>query len=248
MINVVIIDDEEGCISNLQYYLAKYCPEIRVVAIGSTITDAEKICRAISFDIAFLDIELGDEDIFSLLSKFPEKKFEIIFVTAHENYALKACKIQAIDYILKPLLSAEIVKCYQKILIKYAIKNVDQKSTSLLKQPKLLLRQGDNVYLFSYEDIYCFKASGGYTQIAFDYRNKHTALTISKPIGDLEKEYNSEVLFRVHKSYLVNCNKIVEIIKGDVMTLKLSNNQIIPIAKRRIHEFLTFLDSRKNIV
>lgn len=239
-IKVAIIDDEPGCISNLQYYFSKYCPLFHVTATGNSADEALEILQHGKFDIAFLDIQLDKTDVFHVLEQAKARKFEIVFVTAFENYALKAVKAQALDYLLKPLLRTEVLACYQKILNRYSEKKIlDTESSG---NTKVLLRQGDKVLVVKLADIYYLKASGVYTQVLFDKDDKITSMTLSKPIGELEKDYDNSVFYRVHKSYLINYKKVKEVIKGEPVMIKMQNNTLIPVAKRRIHEFMSFLN------
>jgi len=243
MIDVIIIDDEPGCVSNLKYYLSKYCPEINIVAEGYTVTDAKNIIKTKTFDLAFLDIELMNENIFSLFNDNKQHNFDIVFVTAYESYAVKAFKVQAFDYLMKPLLKADVLECYKKILKRFADKK-NTLQTGNADASNLVLRNGEKVYVIKYEDVIYLKASGVYTQIAFEHAGKIKSITTSKPIGDLEKEYGHSFFFRVHKSYIINLNKIAEINKSDIVTVRIGYDLWIPVAKRRTREFFTFLETQ----
>jgi two-component system, LytTR family, response regulator len=94
-------------------------------------------------------------------------------------------------------------------------------------------------------DIYYLKANGVYTQMLFNYNGKQMSLIVSKPLGDLVQDYHTDLFYRVHKSYLINYRKVIEIVKGAVVQLKLENGLLIPVAKRRVHDFLIFFNSNK---
>lgn len=243
MIKAIIVDDEPGCISNLQYYLTKYCPQISIVATGGSIEEAKIICNEADFDIAFLDVEMGNDNTFSLLKNMTSHKFEIVFVTAFESYALKAFKVQALDYILKPLMKSDILDCYQKIIRRYAETHLQNSNQQGNEPGKLLIKQGDKVYVVKQTDVHYLKAHGVYTQVVFDYNGKHMSLTICKPIGDLEKDYDPTLFFRVHKSFLINQKKITGIVKGNY--IQMGKELLIPIAKRRAQDFLSFMEQNK---
>ncbi len=114
-IQVIIVDDEKGCITNLQHYIAKLCPDIVVIGTGSNLNEALNTVGNAHIDVAFLDIELVDDTIFSSLAGLNNINFKIVCVTAHQQYAIKAIKAEALDYILKPLLEDDILECYSKI-------------------------------------------------------------------------------------------------------------------------------------
>jgi two-component system LytT family response regulator len=244
-IKAIIIDDEPGCISNLQYHISRYCPLIEVVATATNIQDAKKIYGSSKFDVAFLDIEIGAKNAFSLLEQLCNYKFEIIFVTAFERYALKAFKVEALDYILKPLMKDDIIACYRKIIKRYTETHSYDDITENADDQKILFKYNEKTFVIKQSDIYYLKAKGVYTEASFIYNGKFTSLIICKPIGDLIGSYNKQLFYRVHKSYLINYKRIAEVIRGDNLSLKLENGLIVPVAKRRSHEFLTFFDINK---
>ncbi len=114
-INAIIVDDEDGCITNLNHYLSKLCPDIAIIAAGNTLKEAMEQAGAKKIDLAFLDVEIFNDNIFNLLAQNPDLDFKIVFVTAYQQYAIKAIKVEALDYILKPLLEDDILECYIKI-------------------------------------------------------------------------------------------------------------------------------------
>lgn len=243
MINAIIVDDEIGCVSNLKHFLAKYCPEINIVATANNIKDACHLFGSLSFDVAFLDIELGSDNMLNVLKDNSNRNFDIVFVTAYENYAVQAFKVEAADYLMKPLLRADIIDCYKKLLKKY-----DEQNNRVITEAdseKMMLKEGSNVYVVKQTDVYYLKAKGGYTEVAFDYEKKAKSLLLSKSLGDMEVTCNPKVFFRVHKSYLINYKKVNEIIKGDLTTIRLENGMIIPVAQRRIHAFIDFIQFQK---
>jgi two-component system LytT family response regulator len=114
-INAIIVDDEKGCISNLRDHLLKMCPDIYIIATGTSLQEALDQAAGQKVDLAFLDIELFNDNIFNSLPTSETINFKIVFVTAYAQYALKAIKVEALDYLLKPLADDEILECYAKI-------------------------------------------------------------------------------------------------------------------------------------
>jgi len=221
---------------------------MEVIATGKTIEQAKEILYGQKFDVAFLDIELFDENIFNAIDHLKEDLFNIVFVTAHEQYAVKAIKFHAFDYILKPLSKHEILDCYAK-LKKYVAKKIPDihHDNTLLKenitQRKIILKEGDKVFVIRVEDVYYMRAKGPYTLVTFNADNCQKQVTISKPLNQVEKEnVNNKTLYRAHKSYLVNIEKIKSIIKHNGLSIQMLNDEIIPIAKRRVSDFLSFLN------
>ena len=246
-IKAVIIDDEPHCVANLKHYITICCPDIDVIATGNTEKELYHVFDKENFDIAFLDVEIFNNNIFDLLAGIERIGCEIIFVTAYERYAVKAFRVDALDYILKPLLKADIQDCYLRIKKRLCEKSEMNSEANITADKatdtkKIVVKQGENLFIINQEDVYYLKARGVYTQLLFDQNGKQTVLTLTKPIGLLEKEYNSQFFYRIHKSYLLNVNKVAEVLKTAVVRVKVQNDTIIPIAKRRVNDFLSFLN------
>jgi len=245
-IRAIIVDDEPGCIANLQHHLATYCTAMRVVATASSIDSARKIINDNNFDVAFFDIHLFKENIFSLIEKLEQVNFEIVFVTAYDNFAIKAFKVAALDYLLKPLSKDDIVACYNKIRKKLNGERqsfIQEVNNDKHLQRKVILKQGEAVFVVKETEILYFKAKGFYTEIHFTYHGKPAMVLISKPISMLEKEYSSHIFFRIHKSYLVNVRQVMQIHKAESSHIKLNTDELLPVAKRRMREFIEFVNT-----
>lgn len=246
-IKAVIIDDEIGCINNLAYYLDKYCPDIKIVARGNDLDDARKIIEKNDFDLAFLDIELFSSNIFSILTEQKNYNFKIVFVTAHERYAISAIKVQAVDYILKPLSKQDIIACYTRLKAQFTSNDSTQVNTSELKKvishKKIVLRQREKVFVINLNDLCYLQAKGAYTIAIFNLNNEYKSVILSKSINKVAEENNVSFLYRVHKSYIVNTERISNIIRNEGLTIKMENNELIPVAKRRVQDFLSFLNN-----
>ena len=238
-IRALIIDDEQGCISNLQYHLTRYCPDIQVVATGNCLQDAICIFNKESLDVAFLDIELFSESIFEAFPHIRQKTLKIVFVTAHNKYAIKAIKAEAIDYILKPLTAADIIDCYTRI--KNSIRCEKPVSPDQLDGGRdIILQQGDKIYIIKSKELLYFEAHQFYTTVYFLYNGEKKRVVLSKIIGKIEDMYQDGHLFRIHKSYIINARQIQDVIKTGSMAVKMKTGDVLPIAKRRITEFIAF--------
>jgi two-component system LytT family response regulator len=243
-IRAIIVDDEKRCIANLQHYLSGY-PLIEVIATANTATEALKIINENEIDVAFFDVEIFDENVFDIIQRIGKLNFEVVFVTAYDQYAVKAFKVEALDYLLKPLSQEEVTQCYNKIYKKLCGLEVAT-SADVPSNPanrKLILKQGGQIYVVLQDDVYYMKAKGFYTQVFFTHKNKLLSAVVSKPISDIEVEYSNVLFYRVHKSYMVNVKKIKAINKAEAITLKLMNDDCIPVAKRRLNNFLAFLNN-----
>jgi len=250
-IRAIIIDDETNCIVNLAFYLKKYCPDIQVVATADTIPGAAALLQTHQFDLAFCDIEFCGETIFSLFNGPFPVNFAIVFVTAYDNYAASAFKAEAIDYILKPLSRLDIITCYGRIQKHQQEKQILLRASGIPEKPskalrkKVMLRDRDHVFIVEPADILYLKGMGAYTEAVFLYDGKIQHTVVSKTLSFLEEEYEDPSFFRVHKSYLINLNKVTGIHKKDVPAVEMQNKEVIPVAKRRIHDLLSFLNTTR---
>ena len=247
-LNAIIVDDEKGCITNLQYNLAKNCPLLDVVATSDNLLKLLNDKTLPKIDIAFLDVELFDDNIFNSLQHIDALDFRIVFVTAYEKYAIRAWKVEALDYILKPLAEDDVKDCYSKIIKHFFPHPVHdlpaehENHTAHQNNKKIILKDNDKVYIIKNEDVYFISGNGFYSTLNFAFGNEERSVIISKPLNKIETEYSKSIFYRVHKSYIVNVTRIIDINRTDGMNIKMKNGKMIPVAKRRINEFLAFLN------
>ena len=246
-INAIIVDDEDGCIANLQYHLARYCPDIHVADTASSLSGILDRIVTSKIDLAFLDVELFDDNIFNDLQKVGKIDFKIVFVTAHEKYALKAWKVDALDYVLKPLSESDIKDSYLKIQRHFLPQNHIENSTVNNeahgeRNKKVIIKGNEKIYVIKTEDIFYISGNGFYSTVSFMFGGEEKSVIISKPLNKVEAEYSHAEFYRVHKSHIINVNHIAGLTKDDGVNVKMKNGKMIPVAKRRANEFLSFLN------
>ncbi len=233
----LLVDDEDGCLDILQYYLQIHCPRLKIAATANTPEQAVGLLNTLPIDLAFLDIHLFDSNIFQLLPRLNNPNIEKVFVTAYDEYALKAFSISALDYLLKPLDTKEIIRCYEKIARHFDGANSFGKND--IKPEKITLRQGNNLYIIHTEDILLLKAKGIYTDIYFEHDKKIKNILVCKPINLVHKQWSLPDLIQVHRSYVINLKWVRGIRKTGInLSLEMHGNHIVPVAKRRANEFL----------
>lgn len=245
-LTAIIVDDERGSINNLRHHLERLCPDIEIAATGSSLQETITAAQPLKIDLAFLDIELFDTNIFNELQLAGTVPFKIVFVTAYEKYALKALKVEALDYILKPLSEDDILVTYTKIKKHFLHLSLDnamnEQSQADSQGKKIILKHGDQVFIIKSDDIYYLTGNGFYTTITFVFNDEVKAIVTSKPMNKIVSEQDSPMFFRVHKSYIVNTARISEIKKGEQVNLRMADNKLIPVAKRRVNEFFSHLN------
>ncbi len=240
-ISALIVDDQQDCIDMLQDELVQHCPDIDIVGTSQTILDAYKQITEKKPQLVFLDIDLGKQTSFELLELLKPVQFKVIFVTGHNDFAIKAIKYAALDYILKPFSGMDIVTAVE--LVKQTISS--QVNFSLLQQhisgktiiPKLAVSTGQTVELVDVSDITYAEADKNYTML-FTKDQKHV---ISKNIKELELLLEDQGFYRPHKSFLVNINHIKNFSTKEGGYITMPDKTQIPISQRKKQQFLEMM-------
>lgn len=241
MLNAVIIDDEPKAIQGLSWELSNFNDDIKVVA---TFTEPEKALyylKTTQIDCLFLDVEMPTMDGFQFLEKLDNKDFAVIITTAYNEYAIKALKKEAIDYLLKPIDTDDLKEAITKIK-KYSsrITNADKFEKILLSfndklnHKKITINTDGKLVFLEPDDILYAESDGNYATL-YLLNNKQIVLTKKlKEVGMLLPE---DSFFRIHNSYIINLNKIKEFLKTDGYVV-LENNKKIPVSRQRKSDFL----------
>ena len=241
-IKTIIIDDEQDGRLVLESLLKTYCPNIKIVALCESSEEGIKAINETKPDLVFLDVEMPKTNGFSMLQKLPQIDFDIIFVTAYDQYALNAIKFSALDYLVKPVDVEEL-----KISVAKYQKNQESKDNKranfflenhtndgkLFNQMVLPVRDG---YIFvEIDDIVRFEGDGNYTHVIFKNGSKQL---VAKTLKEFELNLNQHSFARVHKSHLVNLKYIRKYTRGDGGTLLMSDNSEIEVSRRNKESFL----------
>lgn len=232
----ILVDDELANLENLQVLLTKNCPEVKVVAIANNIDDAFEKVNLHRPDLLFLDIQMGKTTGFDLLNKLVEKPFEVIFVTAYDNYGIQAVKFAALDYLLKPVDPDELMVAVSKAENRIANKMSGEQLSFLLNQikrsepavPKIALPQQHEIRYVSVDDIVRCVADNTYT---FFYLSSSEKILISKPLKEYSDLLKPQGFVRSHQSHLVNPKFVKSWLKEDGGTLLMNNGDKIPVSK-----------------
>jgi len=250
MINAVIIDDEKNNIDNLKGLLLMHCPEVKVVAEALNAEEgADKIAHY-EPDLIFLDIQMPGKNGFEMLQSLSNHDFEIIFVTAFDQYGIQAIKFSAIDYLLKPVNIEELKTAVAKVIEKYKKENENLRLENLLellqnRQPKtqhrLALATAKETRFVNTEEIIRCESSNAYTSF---YLTGGQKIIVSKPIFEYEELLKDYGFIRCHQSHLVNKLKVKSWIRKDGDHLLMEDNSQIPVSRNKkeiVSEALTFL-------
>ncbi len=242
MIRAVIVDDELKSRATLRTLLEDFCDNVTVVALCSTIEQALHSIQTHSPNVVFLDIQMHRETGFDLLTSLKEINFEVIFTTAHSEFALKAIKFSAIDYLLKPIDIQDLKTAVEKVE-----KRMNGDMSVRLEQFLHHFKQGgiqkgkiglpcsDGLMFVPTDDIIYCEADGNYTNIYISDGRKYIVTKTLRDYEDLLHEHN---FFRIHHSYLINLNCLKKYVKGDGGYVIMSNDVSLDVSKRRKDVFM----------
>lgn len=244
----VIIDDEIKSRKLIQILIEENCSDITEIFQASDLEIGVEIIKEQQPDIVFLDIEMPKHSGLQILEFFNpnEVSFQIIFITAYNDYALQAFKLAAVDYLLKPIDKSEFVQAVQKAKALLENDKVNQKLEDLKKAfqqlslNKMALEIPKGVLFVSYDDIIFFEADGMYTKV---YLKGNESQLICKPLKHFVEQLETKAIFyKPHRSYLINMKYLKELSKNDGVQLIMENNKSIPLAKEKRDEFMKLIN------
>tara|TARA_R110002073_G_scaffold279026_1_gene443053 strand:+ start:328474 stop:329211 length:738 start_codon:yes stop_codon:yes gene_type:complete len=242
MLKTVLIDDEINALEALEWKLNRYIEDLEIIKCNSPLEGIDVIERE-KPDLVFLDIEMPEMDGFSLLQQLNYKGFELIFTTAHDEFALKAIKVSAIDYLLKPVDKDELITAVEKVIDSRKENKLEDKLQSLFsnintKKGKINIAADGKIYLVDKDDVIMLKSDKSYTTI---FLKDDKSILVSKTLKEVEKKFNFPEFFRVHNSYLINVNHVKEYLKSDGGQLVMSNGELTGISRNKKAELLEIL-------
>jgi len=243
-LNTIIVDDEEFARSSLYFLLQENCPEVNICGIAKSVSEARALLQSYNVDLIFLDIAMPGENGFSLIPQAQEANATVIFTTAYDQYALKAIKANAIDYLLKPIDIEELIAAVEKAVKHQQLNQALHQNTGLknleaeLKEQKginrLTLPSGQGYRLVDVDDIIHIEADSNYS--IFHLKNKEK-ITVSKVLKDYEEILPEERFFRIHKSSIVNLKYVKEYNNKNGLVLLLENGENLVVSRRRASDF-----------
>lgn len=236
MLQILLVDDEIDALEALEWKLKNYIDDVEITTCNSPIK-AIDIINNEKPDVVFLDIQMPEMDGFTMIEKLDNRDFNLIFTTAHDEFALKAIKVSAIDYLLKPVDKDELQEAIKKI------ETSNKGGGDLLEDKLQLLLQNLNdnsdkvnisadgkVYLIDRDDVIMLKSDKSYTTI---FLKSEQQILVSKTLKEVEKKFNTPQFFRVHNSYLINLNHVKEYLKGLGGELIMTNGLTASISRNR---------------
>jgi two-component system LytT family response regulator len=250
-LRVIIIDDEQKSCEVLRVLIARYCPQVKIVASALGVSEAKAYIREHKPDLIFLDIEMPEGGGFKLLEDFEEPSFNVIFVTSYDYYALRAIKFSALDYLLKPVLVDELQRAVEKalvlkqqsVLLGVQLKILSSNLNAYSSPQKLFLNNKTKTNYVLIKDILYLRADVNYTLIYMADGQKHMIAKALKEYDDILCAPETGFL-RIHKSSIINPFHVKAIVAGDPMLLAFAENTSLEVSRRKRKEVEEFMQRR----
>lgn len=248
-IKAIIVDDEIKSRELVFDIIKFHFPYFIIDTAENVASGIEKINR-IKPDIVFLDIDMPDGTGFNILENLTNYDFQVIFITGHEEHAIKAIKFSALDYILKPINSIELVNAVKLAISLIKESNAQIKIETLIqnlnlqnnKYKKLVLNTSESTYIVDIKDIIRCESDNNYTTFFTLSTNK---IVMSKTLKEYENILPQDIFIRVHRSHIVNINYISRIIKHSYFYILLKNNTEIPVSPKKKSLLLKLIKNLK---
>ncbi|MBL7912350.1 MAG: response regulator transcription factor [Bacteroidia bacterium] len=240
----LVIDNEKNIRETVVDLISAFCPQITSIAQADGVVNGLKKIHEIDPDIVFTDVEMEDGTGMDMLSKLSEIKFQVIFITAHNKYAIDAFKFSAIDFLTKPINPDDLAKSVQKAeqsvkkrsyLEQVAVMN--EKNISI-NEKKIVLKELDVIHVLKLKDLICCEASGIYTTF---YINNSKQIVVSKNLKEYEDILEPFGFLRIHNTFLINAHKIEKFEKSDGGFVVMEGGQKIPVSQRKRDVLIDFL-------
>lgn len=248
LLKALIVDDEVRSCDVLSKILKNYCTDVDIIGVAHNVTDAYDLILQHNPDLVFLDVQMPGGDGFSLLEKFDTIKFHIVFVTAFDQFAIKAIKFSAIDYLLKPVNIDEVIETVNKFkkgqvvhehsfknhsLLQFLLKNANYPGKKIWDTIALPTAQA--VLYVKLDDIIYVEADNNYSVFHLDNKEK---IMVSYTLKTYEEILCEHHFMRVHNSHIINLNKVKKFIRGKNGFAEMSNGKQIEVSSKKKDEFL----------
>ena len=235
-ITAIIIDDETQARSALKESLSIHCPQINVINEAGTVADGIRLLESTTCQLLFLDIHLTDGTGFDILEAVRNRKQKVIFTTAYSQYALKAIKFSALDYLLKPISGKELREAVDKVLEQESdlnhmlISNFIRNQDSSMQQKRIALHSSEGIALCAIHSIIRCQSEGNYVRFFFTDRKP---LMIAKTLKDTEEILSGLGFERIHHSHIINIEHLQSYISKDGGYVQMNDNFVLPVSNRK---------------
>ncbi|MBA2562285.1 MAG: response regulator transcription factor [Chitinophagaceae bacterium] len=251
MINAIIIDDEVHCLDTLSLLLKEYCPGVKITEQCRSAKKGIEAIEKLRPDLVFLDIEMPAMNGFEMLEQFAEIPFAVIFTTSYDQYAIKAIRFSALDYLLKPVDPNELVSAVKKVQEQRHLPMAEQFQMLLKKIQgkdhhfnKLAVPTSEGFELVPADQLLRCEADDNYTHLYLKNKNKIIACRTLKEVEEQLQDFN--FFIRVHHSHIVNLNEVTKYVRGEGGYLVLSDGASVNVSRSRKDMLLNTLHPNKH--
>ncbi|RLD41842.1 MAG: DNA-binding response regulator [Bacteroidetes bacterium] len=253
MIRCVIVDDESKAREILIEMLKLYCSTVEVVGQAHNVSSAYETIRQLNPDLVLLDIKMPDGSGFDLLNKFEKIDFKVIFITAHEEYAIKAFRFSALDYILKPIDPSDLISAVEKVSGISGINDINEQFKTLKdnfyngnssQEKRIVLKTTENIYIISIKDVIRCQSEKNYTYFYFSNRER---IIVSKTLKDFDEILTEYGFMRIHRSHLINLSYIDRFDKSEGGFLIMTDGSKVDVSHRKKEVLLSYIYGLGNI-
>jgi two-component system LytT family response regulator len=242
----VIIDDEPDAVDFIASIISEYCPGLEVCGKAYNVKEGVNLINEVKPELVFLDVEMPNGTGFDLLTHFPEKNFDVVFITAFNHYAIKAIKFSAIDYILKPININEFIESVNKVIQKHTTNSlaVNENFDVLLENlrtahpTRLVIPTSDGREYLNPKDIIRIEADRSYSWFFINDKRK---ILVSRHLKEFQDLLNDRNFFRPHNSHLINLDFVKKFVRHDGGYIEMSDGSQIPISRNRKDLFLAHM-------
>ncbi|MCX6334032.1 MAG: LytTR family DNA-binding domain-containing protein [Bacteroidia bacterium] len=249
-LKTVIVDDEPNAVDFIYSVIGDHCPELEVVGKAYNVTEGVKKIEEEKPDLVFLDVEMPNGTGFDLLAHFPEKEFDVVFITAFNHYAIKAIKFSAIDYILKPLNITEFIEAVKKVLLKRSNSSFQGNDNfkvlmENLKSPipsRLAIPTADGMEYLNPKEIIRIEADRSYSWFFLTGNRK---ILVSKNLKEFQDLLSDRYFFRAHNSHLINLKYVRKFVRKEGGYIEMQDGEQIPISRNKKDLFLVHMSRFK---
>ncbi len=249
-LKTIIVDDEHDAVDFISSIIREYCPSLDVIGKAYNVNEGIAIIREHKPDLVFLDVEMPNGTGFDLLAQFPDKDFEVIFITAFNHYAIKAIKFSAVDYILKPINISEFIEAVGRVTKKRSEKPVhSNESIRVLMEnlrpsvpSRLAIPTTDGMEYLNPREIVRIEADRSYSWF---YLNSDRKILVSKHLKEFQELLGDRYFFRSHNSHLINLKFVRKFIRKEGGYIEMSDGSMIPVSRNKKDLFLAQMSKFK---
>jgi two-component system LytT family response regulator len=247
MIRTVLIDDESNSLEMMEWLLKTYCPQVQIEAMCNAASKGIEAINKYKPDVVFLDIEMPHMNGFDMLEEFEKLTFDVVFCTAYDQFAIKAFKYSALNYLLKPVDPEDLKETIRRIeerkgspsreQLELLLENIRQSVKPTAQ--RIALTTGDGMIFVPTKDILYCQAESNYTNVVLVGGKK---ILVSKVLKEIDEALAGPDFFRIHNSYLVNLNHITKFVRGDGGYVVMEDGASVGISRSRRQEFMELFE------